>query len=157
MGGGGGETPFTGPEPVCSTYGRDIRGTLRNWRSKKHLEHWKLINGIREVKLLILGPLSKTMALLHLNRNQFKSVKGLLMGHCHLKRHLHKMGLVDSSTCNKCLKSNQTVMHMLCYCKALAGLRYHHFGAHLLNPHDFHKVKTTKLLQFIQDTGLLMG
>jgi hypothetical protein len=30
-------------------------------------------------------------------------------------------------------------LHM-CYCEAFAGLMYHHFGALLLNPSDYHNV-----------------
>jgi hypothetical protein len=35
----GTDTPFVGLEPACSISGRSIRGILRNWRSRKHLEH----------------------------------------------------------------------------------------------------------------------
>jgi hypothetical protein len=44
-------------------------------------------------------------------------------------------------------------VHRLCYCWAVAGLSCHH---HLLSSGDYHKVSSNKLLQFIQDVGLLL-
>jgi hypothetical protein len=67
----GAETPFVGLEPVCSTTGLITRGASRDWRTRKHPEHWEYINGLWQVQLLISGPpLSKARDPLQLKRNQ---------------------------------------------------------------------------------------
>jgi hypothetical protein len=130
-------------------------GAVRDWRSRKNLEHWKSITGLRQGKFHVLGPpLSKTKDLLQKqNGNQLKSMTGLLTSCCHLKEHLYKLGLDGSLNCNRCVENYETALHMLCYCKAIAGLWYHNFRAHL-KPSDYCKVPSYKLLQFIQDAGL---
>jgi len=56
------ETPYVGSEPACGICGRSsLRGTLRDWSSRRHLDHWKSIDGQRQAELLVSGCLlSKT-------------------------------------------------------------------------------------------------
>jgi len=90
-------------------------------------------------------------------KEPIKSVTGLLMEHYHLKGHLYKLGMVDNLTCSRCLKCNGATLHMLCYCKVLAELQYHHFRTNMLKLTDYHEALINKLLQHIQDAGLLLG
>jgi hypothetical protein len=39
---------------------------------------------------------------------------GLLSGHCHLKGHLFKLGLVDSPGYDRCKQASETALHVLC-------------------------------------------
>jgi hypothetical protein len=43
-----------------------------------------------------------------LNRDQLRWIVGLYMytGHCHLKGHLFKLGLINESTCERCLEAD---------------------------------------------------
>jgi len=41
-----------------------------------------------------------------------------------MKGHLYKLELVDNPTCDGCLYYSETILHMPCYCEALAELRY---------------------------------
>jgi hypothetical protein len=43
----------------------------------------------------------KAGELLNLSRNQIRIMTGLLTGHCHLKGHLFKQGLLNSPECNR--------------------------------------------------------
>lgn len=56
----------------------------------------------------------KTRELLGLNRNHLSHVMGLLARHCHIKGHLFKLELVNSSSGKRCQKENETASHILC-------------------------------------------
>ena len=56
----------------------------------------------------------------NLSRNHPRGMMGLLTGHCHLKGHVYKMVLVDSSEQNRCKPASETASHVLCHCEALA-------------------------------------
>jgi hypothetical protein len=72
------------------------RGLMWNWTCRKHEEHWQSVCFLEK-------PSAKEDAeLLDLSRNQLKILTGLLTGDCHLKGQLFKMGLVNSSKCDRC-------------------------------------------------------
>jgi hypothetical protein len=111
----GSSHPLIGPEPALSISVKVARRVIRDWTSRKHEEHWQSIRGQRQSK----GFLKKLSAkeageLLNLSRNQLRIMTGLLTGHCHLKRHLFKLGLVNSPECNRCKQASEMASHLLC-------------------------------------------
>jgi hypothetical protein len=92
--------------------------------SRRHEEHWQSIDGQRHTKGFLKKPAKK----LSLNRNQLRILSGLLTGHCRLKGHLFKLGLVNSIECDRCKQASETASHILCDCDALATLRLRHLG-----------------------------
>jgi hypothetical protein len=58
----------------------------------------------------------KAGELLSLSRNQLRIMTGLLTGHCHLKGHLFKIGLVYSPECDRCKQASKMASHVLCDC-----------------------------------------
>jgi hypothetical protein len=78
---------------------------------------------------------------------------GLLTGHCHLKGHLFKLGLVDSPGCERCRQASETASHVHCDCKALAVLRFRHLGRHFLKPGAFADTTVSKVLHFFKLYG----
>jgi hypothetical protein len=56
--------------------------------------------------------------LLSLNRDQLRWVVGLLIGQCHLKGQLFKLGLVNSPRHDRCLEKDESATHILCVCEA---------------------------------------
>ena len=67
------------------------------------------------------GPIPATKTrLLSLNRTQCRVVTGLLTGHNTSRRHLCVMGLGNNPTCRKCGAEEDTSVHILCECEALA-------------------------------------
>jgi hypothetical protein len=114
------------------------RGVIRDWTSRKHEEHWQSIRGQKQAKGFLKKPSArKADELLNLSRNQLKIMTGLLTGHCHLKGHLFKLGLVNSPECNRCKQASETASHVVCDCEALATLRFRHLGHHFMKPGDF--------------------
>jgi hypothetical protein len=95
--------------------------------SRKHQEYLKSTTGLREAKGLIQVPSAKrTKDLLRLNRDQLRWVVGLLTGHCHLKGHLFKLRLTADPICERCLEDDESSIHILCDCEAVAYTRFRH-------------------------------
>jgi hypothetical protein len=46
------------------------------------------------------------------------------------------MGLSDNPICRKCGTGEETSVHILCECKALASLRHMYLGSFFLDPED---------------------
>jgi hypothetical protein len=93
-----------------------------------------------------LGTFLKTLCeksekLLIMSRNQLRIMTGLLTGSCHLKRHLFKMGLMNSAKRDRWKQASETAQHILCDCAALATLIFWHLARHFMKPGDF--VKTS--------------
>ena len=67
--------------------------------------------------------------LLSFNRTQFRALIGLLTGHNTMRRHLHRLGLMDSAWCRKCGVEEETSGNILCKSEALASFRHVHLGS----------------------------
>jgi len=84
---------------------------------------------------VILGTNPSTKAqLLSIYRKQSRVVTGLLTGQNTLRRHPYVMGLRNNLTCRKCGTQEETSVHILCECDALASLRHAHLGAFFFGP-----------------------
>jgi hypothetical protein len=126
--------------------------------NRKHTKQWESIIGLKQAKELIPGPSAKrTRDLLKLNRDQLRWIVGLYAGHCHLKGHLFKMGLMNDPICERCLEVDESATHVLCDCEALAHLRFHHLGQFFMEPGDFYDIPIGKVLHFIRSVGLTKG
>jgi hypothetical protein len=79
----------------------------------------------------------------------------LLTGHNTLRRHLHIMGLCNDPICRKCGIEEETSVHILCECEALASLRYTYLGSFFLDPEDIRVLGMGAIWNFAKGTGLL--
>jgi hypothetical protein len=75
-----------------------------------------------------------------MSRNKLRIMMRLVTGHCHLRRHLLKLGLVDAF---------ETASHVLCNCEELIILRFRHLGHYFLKPGDF----VNNVLHFVECGG----
>jgi hypothetical protein len=98
---------------------------MKCWE-KQHLILWRgPCSTQRQDWELISGPDLATRArLLSFNRTQSRVVIGLLIGHNTLRRHLYIMGMSNNPTCRKCGTEEETSVHILCECEALASLSW---------------------------------
>jgi hypothetical protein len=86
---------------------------------------------------------------------------GLITGHCHIKGHLLKLGLVDSRGCHRCKQALETALHVLGDCEALAVLRCRHLGHDgpgaykVLKPGDLADIAVSMVLRLVQSARLL--
>ena len=84
-----------------------------------------------------------------------KVVIGLPTGLNILRRHLYIIGLSNNPTCRKCGTEEETSVHILCECEALASLSHTHLGSFFLDPVDIMKIIIGATWNFAKGTGLL--
>jgi hypothetical protein len=65
-------------------------------------------------------------------------VVGLLTGHCHLKGHLFKLGLINDPIYERCLEEDESATHILCDSEAVALKRFRHLGQFFMEPSDYY-------------------
>jgi hypothetical protein len=65
------------------------------------------------------------------------------------------MGLCNDPMCRKCGTEEETSVHILCECEALASLRHAHLGSFLLDPEDIRELGVAAIWNFARVTGLL--
>jgi hypothetical protein len=82
-------------------------------------------------------------------------VIGLLTGHNTLRTHLYVMELSNNLTCRKGGTEEETSVHILCECEALALLRHAHLGSFFLYPEDIRKLSIAVIWNCGKGTGLL--
>ena len=88
------------------------------------------------------------------NLTQTKIVIGLLTGHNTLRRHLCIMGLGNDPMC-RCSTEEETSVHILCECEALASLSHTYLGSFFfLDPEDIKKLGVWAIWSFGKGTGL---
>jgi hypothetical protein len=111
---------------------------MKHWIENKHLALWRgPCSTQRQARELISSPdLAMGARLLSFNRTQTTVVISLLTGHNTLRRYLHIMGLCNDPMCRKCGTEEETSVHILCECEALASLRHAYLGSFFLNPED---------------------
>jgi hypothetical protein len=148
---------FAGPEPFLGVSRQIIRRKMKRWMEKQHLALWGGPCSIqRQARELISDPNLATGArLLSFNRTQSRVVIGLLTGHNTLRRHLHIMGLRDSPICRKCGAGEESSVHILCECEALASLRHTYLGSSFLDPEDIRVLGVWAIWNLAKRTGLL--
>jgi hypothetical protein len=127
---------------------------MKRWMEKQHLTLWGgPCSTQRQAQELISDPNLATGArLLSFNRTQSKVVIGLLTGHNTLRRHLHITGISDNTICRKCGTEEETSVHILCECEALASLRP---GFLLFGPGGHRVLGVGAIWNFAKGTGLL--
>jgi hypothetical protein len=81
-------------------------------------------------------------------------VIGLLTGHNTLRRHLYIMVLSNNPACRKCGTEEETSVHTLCECEALASLIHTYLGSFFLDPEDIWKLSIGAIWNFAKGTGL---
>jgi hypothetical protein len=74
------------------------------------------------------------------NRYQFycnlAGPQSMLTGYNTLRRHSHIMGLCNDPICRKCGTEEETSVHILCECDALASLTHAYLGFFFLDTED---------------------
>jgi hypothetical protein len=85
---------------------------------------------------------------------QSRAVIGLLTGHNTLRQHLYLLGLQDSPLCRKCGTMEETSVHILCKCEALASLRHAHLGYFFLESKNIQSIRLGAIWSFSNASGL---
>ena len=70
------------------------------------------------------------------------------------KRILFKLELVDGPRCDRYKQTSATASH-LCDCDPLVALGFRRVARHFMKPGDFADFSVSKVLHFVQSSGLL--
>jgi hypothetical protein len=65
------------------------------------------------------------------------------------------MGLGDSPIYRKCGTGEESSVHILCKCEALASLRHTYLGSFFLDPEDIRVLGVGAIWNFVKGKGLL--
>ena len=127
----GSMTPFIGPEPVCGISRSTARMAIKNWASETQHRLWYQLPGQRLGKLLVKKSSSVlTKSLIHMSREQLRTVTGLITGHGHVLKHLKTVGIRQGDvSCRLCGKSEETARHIILDCEALEARRIRLFNS----------------------------
>jgi hypothetical protein len=128
---------------------------MKRWIENKYLALSRgLCSTQRQARELISGPDLVTGArLLSFNRTQTRVITGLLTIHNTLRRHIHIMGLCNDPMRRKCGTEEETSVHILCVCEALASLRHAYLGSSFLDPEDIRELGMGAIWNFAKGTG----
>jgi hypothetical protein len=64
---------------------------------------------------------------------------------------LHYMGLSDNPICRKCVTEEETSVHILCACEALALLRHSYLCPFFLDAEDIRKLNIRAIWKFVKE------
>jgi hypothetical protein len=67
------------------------------------------------------------------------------------------MGLKDDPTCEECLQEDESAIHILCDCEAIAYLKIRHLGQFFMEPSDLYDSPINKVIYFFRSVGLIRG
>jgi hypothetical protein len=82
-------------------------------------------------------------------------VVGLLTGHCHLRKRLHRLGIYkEEPVCRKCDMGEETAHHILFECEALGRIRYSVFGPPGFELQTINQEHFKPLLDLIRKAGI---
>ena len=148
---------YVGPKPLLGVSRENIRRKIKCRMENQHVVLWcGPCSTQRLARELISGPDLATRArLLSFSRTQSRVVIGLLTGRNTLGRYLYVMGLSNNPTYRKCGTEEETSVHILCECEALASLRGTYPGSSFLDPEDIRKLSIGAIWNFAKGTGLL--
>jgi len=108
----------------------------------------------KQAQELISGPDWATRArLLSFNRPQSRIVIGLLTGHNTLRQHLYVTGVNNNPIYRKCGTEEETSVHVVCACEALASLRHSYLGCFFLDPEDITKLNKEPSGNLLKEQG----
>lgn len=119
----GSETSFVGPEPFCGFNCGVFKTELGKWERRCKRKQYELLNIDSHSRHFLEYDKKRAQKALELNRADLRLLTGILTGHCGLKAHMKRVGRSEMSSCRYCDKEEETPIHILCECEALARMR----------------------------------
>lgn len=151
----GSEGRFYGPEPFCGYGLSNFKMSLKEW---ENVEKGKNMNGLSQLshsRHLVEYSSKRTEDYLRLDKKSLSSLTGLLTGHCGLRAYLHRIGRSDIKTCRLCDEGDETPIHLLCDCLAVARKRLLTFGKPFPTKAELKTSNPSKILSFFNGLDLL--
>jgi len=143
------------PEQILPVLVDLIHNAIKNWGRETHLRRWW--NGLdcADSKKILNKPSKSTGDYCRsLGRESLRIPTMVVTGHCLLALHLHLMGLVESHTCTKCGKGDESRDHFLTECQAYTLLRQQYLRQPFMAPEDLGNVPLPSLVSFAIKSGV---
>ena len=152
----GAESVLIGPEPFTGISLGTAKYGKKKWIHESSINYWKNAPRLRQSKVTMYQPeKEREKMLMSLNRKQLRIVTMLLTGHGIFKNHLHKMKLADDKLCRFCNNSNETSLHLICFCRRFEYYRCILFGDIIIQPSYLHDYSFKELMLFFKLSGLI--
>jgi len=151
----GAEMAPVGQEPVVGLAWATCVTLLKEWGRGTHATRWRELEDCRQSRELMRGP-QGTLAreVEGWGRSGLRVLVGALTGHNMLRRHAHRMGLAEESSCRRCGRAEETSYHVLGECEGYARLRWEVFGRDVLTRADIRTAKVGMLWRFVKGAGV---
>ena len=151
----GAGSPFVGPEPTLSVPKNLARDRLCEWVRGATFRDWNDSPGMEHAKKILAGPSKhRTGELLKAGRNGARTLTAVYTGHCRLRSHLQRMGLVEDAECRLCMEDDETMKHVMCTCPAGGRTRFEMFGKPMLDLSDLGDISPSDITAYIKRLGL---
>jgi hypothetical protein len=134
----GSKSSFCGLEPCLPVSRSLMTRVTKEWLSSNHLSYWNLISGCTMFAMLPCLKLARFLKNLH--RTKLGVLIGLLTGHVRSNKQLHTIGLLSDLTCAACGIEEDSTLHFICVCPALANLRTLIFGKPILSVSEYEEM-----------------
>jgi ribonuclease HI len=119
----GSETEFIGPEPFLGFSLGNYITELEKWEWKCKKEQFRMLGISSHSRNFLEINKKKAEEALALSKPDLRLLIGILTGHCELNAHMKRIGRSEVSLCRFCKKSEETPLHILCECEAIARVR----------------------------------
>lgn len=147
--------PFIGPEPFCGIPKSRIMEEVRKYEKELSAAYWKNVPGQRQAKRLLRPSARYAKLLLELQKSDLRVITGILTGHCSLRYHLCKMGILDSGTCRFCDEADETSEHIICNCRVIVRQRHKYLEQVFLDPDQITNLAPKRIMDFLRSLDLL--
>lgn len=145
-----------GPEPCCGLPKCVIKQSIRELARRWHLDYWTELPGLVTSKANIKQPERQVKKVLKANRSLLRKKVSLLTGHGPFRKHLQNMGLFNGAPlCRLCGMEEETSMHIIDQCEALARRRYDIFGVEELSTEENYENMGSKALALVKGLNIL--
>ncbi|XP_033231985.1 uncharacterized protein LOC117182969 [Belonocnema kinseyi] len=112
--------------------------------------------GRRQAKSLLgyTCRMDRAREILGLPKKDVRTVIQMLTGHNHLNYHMQKMGYNSTTECRRCGRDDETSLHEIYKCPALARLRHQTLGSYFMEPEEATMLSVSDLLGFFKRSGV---
>lgn len=120
------------------------------------MERWNSSDSYKTSKFFWPAKNSRrTTELLNMDKQSLREMVGILTGHCLVRKHARRLGLVNDDECRFCedIGSAEDVLHILCECPALCRKRFATFGLSFIHESTVHNIDNKQLKLYFRSLG----
>ncbi|XP_053950975.1 uncharacterized protein LOC128858597 [Anastrepha ludens] len=145
----GADENFIGPSPMFGFNKNNLKQKVKYWAKTLLNQHWNNVEGLRHSKKFLSFNAKRANMALTLNKKSIRTLTGALTGHFTCNKHLHKLGITNTSTCRFCCEDEESMEHLIIECPGLTHRRKRFLNKFMLADEDLQSLPQKDLVQFI--------